>query len=74
MLLPIACVRLLPESSVRIDFVRATPLLPPPSVCAHGLLPQKEAAWQMLKAEKSISVGENPNKHSTRCRKQHSRL
>lgn len=73
MLLPIACVRLLPESSVRIDLVCATPL-PPPSVCAHGLLPQKEAAWQMLKAEKSISVGETLNKHSTRCRKQHSRL
>ena len=72
MLLPIACVRLLPESSVRTDFVCATPL--PPSVCAHGLLPQKEAAWQMLKAEKRIYVGENPNKHSTRCRKQHSRL
>ena len=73
MLLPIACVRLLPESSVRIDLVCAAPL-PPPSVCVHGLLPLKEAAWQMLKAETSISVGENPNKHSTRCRKQHSRL
>ena len=73
MLLPIACVRLLPESSVRIDLVCATPL-PPPSVCVHGLLLLKEAAWQMLKAEKSISVGEIPNKHSTRCRKQHSRL
>ena len=58
MLLPIACVRLLPESSVRTDLVCATPL--PPQLCAHGLLPQKEAAWQMLKAEKSISVGGDP--------------
>lgn len=72
MLLPIACVRLLPESSVRTDLVCATPL--PPSVCVHGLLLLKEAAWQMLKAETSISLGENLNKHSTRCRKQHSRL
>lgn len=55
MLLPIACVRLLPESSVRTDLVCATPLPP-----VHGLLLLKEAAWQMLKAEKSISVGGDP--------------
>lgn len=63
MLLPIACVRLLPESSIRTDLVCATPPSSnrvPSHLCAHGLLPLKEAAWQMLKAEKSISVGGEP--------------
>ena len=40
MLLPIACVRLLPESSVRTDLVCATPLPPPLSLCPWPAAPE----------------------------------